>query len=483
MKQPRIPETTPKRKTALLVLAALLLFAVTTASSQTYKVLYKFQNNGIDPAYPTWTGLFAQGRDGNLYSTSQSGGLASKGDYGTVFQLTPAGKMTVLYSFTFNVGTHPSSGLTLGTDGNLYGTTKGGGITNGGRVFKITTSGALKVLHSFDGGTEGSQPIAPPIEATDGNFYGTTSYGKGGHSGSGMVYKMTPKGKLTSLYQFDFTHGGGPIGLIQGTDGDFYGTTELGGTGKLGVVFKITSRGKLTVLYNFDGTKGQYPIGPIIQASDGNFYGTTFRGGPDNRGVIYKITPGGTLTVIHNFHSAAGQATYPLAGLVQGTDGNLYGATAFGGTFGHGQLFQITPEGEYTVRHNFGPHSAAAGSAPEVSLVQHTNGTLYSDTYEGGGSGCVAGCGLLYSLGVGLGNFVSFVGPLSSGAVGKTIEILGQGLTGTTKVSFHGVKATFSVVSDTYLTTVVPTGATTGRVNVTTPGGTLISNKVFRVRP
>jgi uncharacterized repeat protein (TIGR03803 family) len=475
MKHPSILETA--RQITLLVLAATLLLVSTTASSQTYKVLYKFQNNNLDPLYPAWTGLFAQGRDGNLYSTSQSGG---KLGYGTVFQLTPGGKMTVLHSFIFDEGAHPSSGITLGTDGSLYGTGSDSGY---GTVFKITTSGAFKLLHSFNGGTEGSLPKTPPIQGTDGNFYGTTYYGKGGHSGSGMVYKITPKGKLTSLYQFDFTHGGGPIGLIQGTDGDFYGTTEVGGTGKLGVVFKITRRGKLTVLYNFDGTKGQYPIGPIIQASDGNFYGTTFRGGPDNRGVIYKITPGGTLTVIHNFHSAAGQATYPTAGLVQATDGNLYGATAFGGTFGHGQLFQITPKGKYAVLHNFGPHSGAGGSAPEVSLFQHTNGTFYSDTYEGGDPACVSRCGLLYGLGMGLGKFVSFVGPLSSGKVRETIEILGQGLTGTTKVSFHGLSATFSVVSDTYLTAVVPSGATTGPVTVSTPGGTLTSNKVFRVRP
>jgi uncharacterized repeat protein (TIGR03803 family) len=471
MKHPSTSETT--RKITLLVLAATLLLVSMTASSQTYKVLYKFQNNGIDPLYPGWTGLFAQGRDGNLYSTSQSGG---KG-YGTVFQLTPAGKMTVLRSFKSSDGTHPSSGLTLGTDGSLYGTLTGGGTTNGGRVFKITTSGAFKVLHSF-GGTEGSQPKAPPIQGTDGNFYGTTLYGKGGRSGSGMVYKMTPQGKLTVLYQFDFTHGGGPIGLIQGTDGDFYGTAEVGGTGKLGVVFKITSRGKLTVLYNFDGTKGQYPIGPIIQASDGNFYGTTQRGGTDNVGVIYKMTPSGALTTIFNFLiKDVGYAT-PLAGLVQGTDGKFYGGTYGGGTATYfGVLFQVTSKGKFTRLYDF-KHPPTTGAHADVSLFQHTNGTFYSDTYEGG-----IGYGVLYSLGMKLGPFVSFVGPLSSGKVGKTIQILGQGFTGATNVSFNGVSTTFSVVSDTYLTATVPDGATNGLVTVKTPGGALTSNKVFRVTP
>ncbi len=472
MKQLRIPETTPKGKAALLILAILLLVSINASAQKTYTVLYKFQNNGIDPANPSWTGLFAQGRDGNLYSTSQSGGNS----YGTVFQLTPAGKMTVLRPFVFKDGVHPEGGLTLGTDGSFYGT------THGGTVFKITTSRAFKVLHTFNSGTEGSLPKAPPIQGTDGNFYGTTWYGKGGEGG--MVYKMTPKGKLTSLYQFDFTHGSGPIGLIQGTDGDFYGTAQVGGKSRVGVVFKITSRGQLTVLYNFDGPHGAQPVGPIIQASDGNFYGTTFRGGSGNRGVVYKMTPGGTLTVIHNFLSSAGQATYPTAGLVQATDGNLYGTASLGSAFGDGQLFQITPEGKYTVLYNFGKNGGAAGNIPQVTLFQHTNGSLYSDTYYGGDPGCVpGGCGVLYSLNNSLGKFVSFVGPLSSGAVGETIEILGQGLTGTTKVSFHGLSATFTAVSDTYLTAVVPAGATSGSVTVKTPSSTLTSNKVFRVTP
>ena len=295
-----------------------------------------------------------------------------------------------------------------------------------------------------------------------------------------MVYKMTPKGQLTSLYQFDFTHGGGPIGLVQGTDGDFYGTTEVGGTGKLGVVFKITSRGKLTVLYNFDGPHGSEPIGPIIQASDGKFYGTTYRGGTNNIGVVYKMTPTGALTVLHNFN--VGDA-FPSAGLVQATDGKFYGAASRGTATGHGQLFQITSKGKYTVLRNFPQHGGAAGSVPFVSLFQHTNGTFYSDTYDGGAPACHGGCGVLYSLGMKLGPFVSFVGPLSSGKVGKTIEILGQGFTGTTNVSFNGVSATFAVVSDTYLTAMVPANATTGSVTVTTPGGPLTSNKVFRVTP
>ena len=170
----------------------------------------------------------------------------------------------------------------------------------------------------------------------------------------------------------------------------------------------------------------------------------------------------------------------PFAGLVEATDGNFYGATTSDPGVGFGTLFQISSKGTYT-NLVFLTNVAGAypGANPQVSLFQHTNGTLYGDTY-GGGSEIK---GVVYSLGMGLGPFVSFVGPLFEGKVGKTIEILGQGLTGTTKVSFHGITATFTAVSDTYVTAVVPAGATTGSVTVSTPGGTLTSNQPFRVTP
>jgi hypothetical protein len=146
-------------------------------------------------------------------------------------------------------------------------------------------------------------------------------------------------------------------------------------------------------------------------------------------------------------------------------------------------LFQITSTGKYKVLVNLTNTTGKyPGANPQVALYQHTNGTFYGDT-DGGGTGKLCFCGVLYSLGMKLGPFVSFVGPLFEGKVGKTIEILGQGFTGTSKVSFHGVAATFTVVSDTYLTAVVPSAATTGSVTVTTPGGTLTSNKIFRVTP
>src|ERR1035437_2719733 len=401
----------------LTMLLLLVAAATTMAHAQTYSVLYNMASHTGDPWYPQWIGLFAQGRDGNLYSTSQAGDLLNGQRYGTVFQLTPEGSMTVLHSFTVgrraNGGPH-DGGLTLGTDGSLYGTSVQDGTVYG-TVFKITTSGEFTVLHNFNGTPEGSGPLAAPIQGTDGNFYGTT-YG-GGKCAHGTVYKMTPSGTLKVLQTFGCSSGDlrDPVALILGTDGNFYGTTKGGGqpcNGGCGGIYKMTPAGKLTVLHTFNGTtEGYYPVGAIIQASDGNFYGTTYGGGLGSFGVIYKMTPAGALTVIHDFYENDGLGLSPLAGLVQATDGKFYGA-AKSLSNAHGVLFQITSTGTYNVIHRF---NGTDGSDPQVSLFQHTNGTLYGDTYVGGG-GTVCGnpsvdCGVLYSLSMGLGSFVSFLPP------------------------------------------------------------------------
>jgi uncharacterized repeat protein (TIGR03803 family) len=463
----------------LQVLAVVIIMVTASATivhAQKYTDLYNLGSNSGDPENPAWVGLFAQGRDGNLYSTSSGGGTFSDG---TAFQLTLAGKITP-WSFDGKGtdGVFPYSGLTLGTDGNFYGTTYYGG-SGAGTVFKVTSSGKITTLYSFSGFN--CCAYAAPIEGLDGNYYGTTS--DGGGEVFGTVYKMTPSGKVTFIYTFPGASKlGYPMALTLGNDGNFYGTALGGGANKFGGVFKITPGGKLTVLYNFKGTPdGETPKGTIIQGSDGNFYGTTAAGGLNGFGSIYKMTPAGALTILHSFSEGDGLGLHPLAGLVQATDGKFYGAAA--NNTSSGVLFQITSTGKYRVLLNFTNVTGKyPGANPQVSLFQHTSGTLYGDT-DGGGSGKLCFCGVLYSLGMKLGPFVSFVGPLFEGKVGKTIEILGQGFTGATKVSFHGVSATFTVVSDTYLTAVVPAGATTGSVTVTTSGGTLTGNKIFRVTP
>jgi uncharacterized repeat protein (TIGR03803 family) len=430
-------------------------------------VLDNMTSDSTGPWDPQWLGSFAQGRDGNLYGTSQNGGTLG---HGVVFQLAPSGTLTVIHSFDGAAGgSVPHSGLMLGADGLLYGTTCNGGSANNGTLFKITTAGTFTVVHNFSlANNEGYCPDAPPVQGPDGNFYGTTTEAPGG---VGSVYKVTPAGVLTTLHTFDAPNGETPLAIVLGTDGLFYGTTRYGGPANRGTVFKITATGTFTLLHSFTSTDGNDPIGPIVQAADGDFYG-----GTDNAKQIYKITPTGVFSIISTLDAATGED--PVSGLIQATDGNLYGTTSILGANGGGTILQLTTGGTATVEYNF---ALATGSTSQVSLFQHTNGSFYSDT-SSGGSSTKAG-GVFYKLDTGLGPFVAFVPSQISAVVGKTIGILGQGFTGTTKVAFSGTPATFNVVSDTFLTATVPAGAKTGKVSVTIPGGVRSSNQIFRVRP
>jgi uncharacterized repeat protein (TIGR03803 family) len=462
----------------------MLALAASTVAHAQFSVLYNFGSMSSDPYNPTYSGIIAQGRDGNLYTSATSGGTI---DEGAAFKITPSGAVTLLYSFSGPDGAEPFGGLTLGTDGNFYGTTYTGGSYCCGTIFKITPSGALKTLYNYPGNGDGNSPYAPPVQGTDGNWYGTMS--SGGANGQGTVYKLTPAGVLTTLYSFDSTHGAQPRApLVQGTDGNFYGTTTYGGSDEDGVIFKITPAGKLAVLYNFDETHGRLPISPLVQGTDGNFYGTTLGGGSTESGVVFKITPAGKLTVLHTMNGTTDGST-PAAGLVQATDGNFYGANSQVGKAssgcpnGCGTSFQVTLKGKLTVLHNF---DLTTGSTPYDTPFQHTNGIIYGDTNLGGTgnvSPCSAGdCGVFYSWSDSLPTFVSLL-PYS-GKVGKTVGILGQGFSSSSVVKFDGVKATaVKNTGSTFLSVTVPTGALTGSVTVTTGSTTLTSNKTFRVTP
>ena len=460
------------RTSVALILATLMLVAAATtvAAAQTYTDLYNFfGRRGVSPSL----GILAQGRDGNLYGTTSGGG--GRKSEGVVFNISPKGTQTVLYKFGGVRGFFPNgsspNGLTLGREGNFYGTTGSGGADYEGTLFKITKSGSLTTLHSFTGLADGASPGAAPVQGTDGSFYGTTNF----DFTTGTAYKITPTGRFTSLGSIPSYS---TAALLQGTDGNFYGTTGGGGTFQSGTVFKITPNGKVSVVYSFDGTHGLGPEAALIQGSDGNLYGTTVFGGAYNdAGIVFRLTPQGAFTVLHNFNDPnyPNDGEFPQAGLVQASDGNVYGvASEGGGAANYGVIFQITPTGAYSIVYNF---DGAHGENPITTPMQHTNGKIYGMTSIGG----THGSGVIFSLDMGLGPFVSLVS--TSGKVGKTIEVLGQGFTGTTGVSFNGTPATFTVLRDTYLTTTVPSGATTGFVTVTTPGGKLTSNKKFRVKP
>ncbi|HWZ95957.1 MAG TPA: choice-of-anchor tandem repeat GloVer-containing protein [Opitutaceae bacterium] len=365
-------------------------------ATPTLNVLYQFTGVDTDGLNPE-AGL-VQGTDGNFYGTTNGGGTAAAG---TVFKTTPAGTTTTLYSFT-GVGTDgagPLAGLVQGTDGNFYGTTEFGGSGGDGTVFKMTPAGTTTTLYSFTGaGTDGAFPLAGLVQGTDGNFYGTTEFGGSGN-GNGVVFETTPAGTTTTLYSFTGvdTDGANPeAGLVQGTDGNFYGTTEFGGSGGDGTVFETTPAGTTTTLYSFTGagTDGAGPLAGLVQGTDGNFYGTTEFGGSGGDGTVFKMTPAGTTTTLYSFTGAGTDGAFPLAGLVQGTDGNFYGTTEFGGSGnGNGVVFETTPAGTTTTLYSF-TGVGTDGATPKAGLVQGTDGNFYGTT-AGAGSG---GDGVVFQL-------------------------------------------------------------------------------------
>ena len=462
-----------------------LVFCAATAiglPAQTFKTLVNFDgSNGGNPI-----GTLVQGPDGSLYGTTYVGGAY---DYGTVFKITSTGKLTTLSGFCNpQCGAYPQAGLAFGTNAIFYGTTSQLGM-GGGTVFKITPKGTLTTLHIFDN-TDGTLPAGTMVQGTDGDFYGTTF--EGGVNSYGTVFKITPNGVFSSLYSFGYVDGVGPVGLMQASDGNFYGATQDGGSGSnctakggCGTIFRVTRAGAFASIYSFcsepDCTDGEAPSG-LMQGVDGNFYGTTEYGGTSANcggsgcGTVFKITPGGKLTTLHSFVLTDGALPtyYPL---LQATDGNFYGTTYDGGKTGYGTVFEVTPTGTLTTLHSF---KVSDGANPDGGLVQSTDGSFYGMTLKGGEKGCVFGtCGTVFSLSVGLGPFVQTVP--TSGKVGAKVLILGTNLTGATSVTFNGTAATFSVVSKSEIKTTVPTGATTGTVEVTTPKGALKSNGVFRV--
>jgi uncharacterized repeat protein (TIGR03803 family) len=228
----------------------------------------------------------------------------------------------------------------------------------------------------------------------------------------------------------------------------------------------------LTTLHSFDGTDGSLPYSALVQATNGNFYGTTTDGGAYGLGTVYEITPKGALTTLHNFDLTDGGD--PYAGLVLASNGDFYGTTVDGGANGDGTIYEITSSMALTTLHSF---DGTDGQSPYAGLVQATNGSFYGATTYGGANGD----GTVFSVAVGLGPFVKTVP--TAGKVGTAVTILGTNLTGATSVTFNGTAATFTVVSQSEITTTVPAGATSGKVQVTTPKSTLKSNVAFRILP
>jgi uncharacterized repeat protein (TIGR03803 family) len=472
----------------LTMLAAVIIFAgtVVPAQAQTFTTLYSFQGvNQNEGSYPQ--GL-VQGTDGNLYGVTEEGGNAGEISSGTFFKITPSGALTLICTY-YNPGNcrdaqAPSANLILGKNGDFYG------VALDGENIRMTSKGKLDVLYS----NANSVSVAPLVLASNGDFYGTMKLGgvnNNCYGYCGSVFKMTAGGKLTTLYSFCSvyvngvcTDGAEPtMGLVQGSDGNLYGTTSIGGTdgvnGGYGTIFKITPTGTLTTIYSFPGYTQSSSA--LIQGADGNFYGTTYSGGSGTygaEGTFFTVTPGGALTTLYSFCNLQNCADgAEPANLYLANDGNFYGITWQGGVNNNdqGTIFQITPSGTLTTLHTF---DGADGSGPNGggTLMQHTNGTFYGTMWN-----CLGGCnGTVFSLNTGLAPFVETVP--TSGKVKADVKILGTGLTGARSVTFNGTAATFKVASSSEITTTVPEGATTGVVKVVTSGGTtLTSNTVFQV--
>jgi len=447
-----------------LILFVFVAVAAIASPAQTLTTLMSF--NYTDGAYP-FAGL-VQGTDGNFYGTTEGGGSAncdvvnedgcgtifkitaqggftslygfctslpcftgyqpyaalmqaSDGNFygmtnqarGAVFQLTPLGVVNTLHNFSGPDGDFPYGALIQGSDGDLYGNTGGDEEDTSGTVFKITTAGTLTTLHAFSG-PDGDSPFAALVQGNDGSFYGTTFYGGSNNScdfGCGTVFKITSAGALTTIYNFAGSDGSGPeCTLVQGNDGNFYGTTQRGGANSSGTVFKITSGGTLTTLYSFSGPDGSSPEAGLVLATDGNFYGTTYGGGSGGVGTIFKITPGGTLTTLHNFRSDGADGAYVASGLVQGTDGNLYGTTSAGGANApDGTVFKLTVGGALipttTVLMTAPNPSQLGQSVTMTATVTAQDGSLPTGTVSFSSNGTSIGSMPLNNSGVAVLNY------------------------------------------------------------------------------
>ena len=407
------------------------------------KTIVKFNGVNGEDVFASLT----QGSDGNLYGTTAFGGANGSG---TIFKVTPKGKHTILYDLCSQGSCADGANgewLTEGSDGNFYGQTFSGGTANAGTIFEITPSGQFTSLYSFcsqTNCTDGSTPQSALVQASDGTFWGTTI--SGGANNKGTVFKFVPGNAPTVVYSFcaqsNCADGTYPYtGLTLASDGNFYGVTAEGGSYGAncqtvipygcGTVFRITPSGTLTTLYTFcsqpNCTDGGVSQGQLIQAKDGNLYGTTNSGGAEQyggpgQGTVFKISLQGDLTTVYTFctGSSCTDGLLPESGVIQAKDGNFYGTALLGGPEGWGSVFQITPKGKFSVVTSF---DQTDGASVAAGLVQANNGKLYGGTQEGGNTTCQYGCGVLYSVRAKGGEAIVFNRPSGhAGAIPASVQ-------------------------------------------------------------
>ena len=437
------------------------------------------------------------GPDGNFYGDCYQGGAHNSG---LVYRVTPAGVLTDLHDFDGSAGdANPCKAPPiLGPDGNLYGETNCSNFA--GSIYKITTAGVYTNIYTLSGGNTLPQPMA---FANDGNLYFPVATAAG-FGNVGGVMRVTTKGVATLIAGFVAATGEYPYtGLTLGTDSQLYGATAGGGINGLGVIYKITTAGLMTDLYfmtSADNSIDNY--NDLLQATTGNFYGTGEGGGIANQGGIYELTLANAFSSLF-FNDPTNLGGYPSAPLMQHTNGFLYGTNSSNGPGGGGDFFSLNigaspfislvtpiPGGKETSKigilgQGFDQTSVVKFGGTTATTVQRSGSTFLLATVPAGAlTGKVAVTTGSTTLST-ITNFkvkptmLTFAPP--SGPVGTLVTITGTGLLQTTKVTFNNVVATFTVTPDTRVTTTVPTGATTGKIVITTKGGTVASATNFTV--
>ena len=462
-------ETMSAAAVTLTMFTLLFSFAMVPAQAQTPTVLYSFMNSSSDAPFPQ--GNIVQDRDGNMY------GVGGRPNAAAVYKISPAGVESIFFNFPTSWADCNLGGLTLGSDGNFYGVcTVGNPATQQGSIYRLTPAGVFTDLHDFP--ASGNYPVLPPIQASDGNFYGVLNYG-----GNGSVYKMTPAGVVTTIHTFVSPDVQPISGLFQASDGNFYATITLCGlTGNRGCVYKLTTGGTYKNIYGFADPTGSGACAGVIQGKDGKLYGASSFGGANGNGTLYNLTTAGVHTVLHDFNSVTDGGCggvsnlFTVPSLLQVNDGTFYGANNGGGSGNGGSIFKLTSANVFT------PFllSNAGGISPYTTPIQNTNGLVYGTTSSGGANGV----GNFFSVSTGDAAFVNLEPTQKSGFVGASVGMFGQGFSSASVVKFGGVVATTKTLSGTtYITAVVPAGAHTGTVMVTTGTTTLTSPQTYKVKP
>jgi uncharacterized repeat protein (TIGR03803 family) len=467
---------------ALAMLAAVVIFAgaALPAPAQTPTALHSFQQGQTDACEPEDN--IVQGRDGNMYGVGVSCGTFGTG---AVYKISTTGTESVVFNFP-STWSSCFSGLTIGSDGNFYGTcfTNPGG--NGG-IFKLTPAGVFTDLHDFNGMNGDTEPLYAPVQASDGNFYGVTGFDP---FTCGNVYKLTSAGVYTNLHTFTGSDCGPASSLFQASDGNLYGTLFAcainSGIGS-GCVYKISTAGVFKEIFGFSSSTGQNPCTGVIQAKNGNLYGATNQAAANNFGNIYKLTTAGVHTDLHDFNNTTDASCGDNVGrtnvnLLQVTDGNFYGVNGINGPSGAGSIYKLTSANVFTAF--LFPNPTVDGNAPLSTLLQNTNGFVYGTTASGGPTSCSPCLGVFFSVATGDAAFVNLEPTQKTAIVGARVGMFGQGFSSSSVVKFGGVASTSVTRSGTtYLTAVVPAGAHTGAVTVTTGSTTLTSPQTFKVKP